>query len=118
MTKSEDLSPHLLKVMDDHVKNVPYYTKLISGEVELGKEYGAYVEQIRRIEEVKRILDAVQDAFNELDKLRIPFITLYYFGGRGVTVEAAGQRVGASRSSAVRWRRDFIEAICKKLGWI
>lgn len=109
---------HILKGVEAHIRKLPQYTKLISGEVELTNEYGTYAQQLRRLDEVARISSAIQTTYNELCNVKKPFITLYYFSNHKITVEAAGQRLGVSRSSAVRWRKEFLETISKALGWI
>lgn len=109
---------HILKGVEAHIRKIPQYTKLIIGEVELTNEYGTYAQQLRRLDEVSRISSAIQDTYNELDSVKKPFITLYYFSNRVITVEAAGDRLGVSRKTAVRWRKEFLETISKSLGWI
>ncbi|MBD7985314.1 hypothetical protein H9649_12010 [Sporosarcina sp. Sa2YVA2] len=118
MAKRDQLSIHLLKVLDQHVRNIPYYSRLVGGEEKLPKNYGSYVEQLTRIDEANRIIKAAEEAFNELEPRKKSLISLYYFEDKEPTLGASAELSEFSKSGAGRAKKDYLWLIARKLGWI
>lgn len=112
------LTNHLSRVIEDHLWNLSSYQKLIENDIGLGKMGRSLYRQSIRLHELKRITEAIEKTFNELQEDQKLFIQSLYFENRKPTIQAASDQVIQSRSTGNRIKKKFIQDIAIELGWI
>jgi len=117
-TKKKKLSLHLSKFIDENIKQLSHYSKLLNGEIELTWEDGTAVQRDIRINEIARIVKAIEEEYNRLEGEQEKFMQLYYFSPNTLTIDGASQQVHISGQTGRRWKKEFVHSIAVRLGWL
>ncbi|WOV83919.1 hypothetical protein PGH26_13700 [Sporosarcina jeotgali] len=112
------LTNHLSRVIEDHIYNLADYQKEIQKDIKLGGMNRTLYLQDVRLRELQRITQAIEQVFNELAENKQEFIATLFLEGRTPTIQAAAEQTFTSLSTAKRIKKEFIESIAVKLGWI
>lgn len=116
---SKKKMPNVLsKFIDYNIRQLPYYSKLLSGELELTRNDGAAVYRVKRMEEMARIVNAIETEYNQLDAEKKEFVRLYYFSETEMTIGGVSQRLFISGRTGARWKGSFGKSIAIRLGWL
>lgn len=72
----------------------------------------------RRIEQLERIVDAIESVVERLPEKKKQLVKLRYWDKpRTLTWDGIALRLDVSRATAIRWRDEIVYAIAEKLGW-
>lgn len=77
---------------------------------------GTLVAQDRRLNEMRRILTAIDEARAAATPELRRFWALWY--GAGASIHAVCEACAIDRATAYRWRRSIVIAVGSRLGWI
>lgn len=109
---------HLSKFIDEHLRNVSYYSQLLNGEVKLTSEDVTADERAARMGEVERIMKAIEHIYNNLDYEKKEFVRLYYHSPEKQTVKSVTRKLFISEKTGLRWKREIAILISRQLGWV
>lgn len=116
--KVKKLPKHLSKFIEAQLKNFPYYSSLLSGQKEFSINDGSKLDQLIRVEEIKRIVTAIEEVNNVLDESRKEFVLLYYHSNTEITLEGVAHKLYVGTATVKRWKKEYVTLIAIKLGWI
>lgn len=72
----------------------------------------------RRIEQLERIVDAIESVVDKLPEEKQKLVKLkYWTRPQTLTWEGIAMRLGISARQAMRWRDEIVYAIAEKIGW-
>lgn len=72
----------------------------------------------RKIEQLERIVEAIEEIYGQLSEEKKKMIKLrYWTKPRTLTWEGIAKEIPAHRATVIRWRNEIIKAIADKLGW-
>ena len=72
----------------------------------------------RRIEQLERIVDAIDSVYNRLPEEKQKLVKLRYWSKpQKLTWDGIAGRLHISKRQAFRWRDEIVYAIASKLGW-
>lgn len=81
---------------------------------EVEREGGRAMDS-KEIRKVERQVRAVQEMLASLDDRRRELVRLKYWSGRLLSMAEIAGRLGTSRSTAQRWRREAVEGVRERL---
>lgn len=71
----------------------------------------------RRLRNLEEIEQAIESALNQVPGECQKTIKLKYWSNKRLSWEAIGEKVPCHRTTAIRYRRNFIELVAEKIGW-
>jgi len=72
----------------------------------------------RKIEQLERIVEAIESVYSELSKEKQELVRLkYWTKPQTLTWDGIALRLGVSRRTALNWRDEIISEIAEKIGW-
>ena len=72
----------------------------------------------RRIEQLERIVDAIEAVYERLPKEKQELVRLkYWTQPQTLTWEGIALKLHVSRRTAINWRDEIVYAIAERLGW-
>jgi RinA family phage transcriptional activator len=79
---------------------------------------GSLMVTHKRIEQLERIIDSIQDAYNQLPEEKQKLIHLKYWAKpQRLTWDGIANKLNVSRRQALYWRDEIVYAITEKIGW-
>jgi RinA family phage transcriptional activator len=72
----------------------------------------------RRIEQLERIVDAIESVVDRLPEKKQELVKLrYWTRPQTLTWDGIAMRLEVSRRTAINWREEVVYAIAEKIGW-
>lgn len=72
----------------------------------------------RRLRNLEEIEQAIEATLNQVPEECQKTIRLKYLSNRKMPWEAIADKVPCHRTTAIRYRRNFIELVAEKIGWV
>lgn len=112
------MSNALFKYLDELLFQLPDLMKIKDGERKLTAEDGTALYRLRRYEEVTRIVETIQEVYGTLEENKREFLSFYYWGSVGRTLESTAREIHIDRKTAIAWKKEITRLIARRLGWI
>jgi RinA family phage transcriptional activator len=72
----------------------------------------------KRLEQLQRIVDAIESVVERLPEDKQKMVRLrYWTKSKALTWEGIANEIPVHRATALRWRDEIVQAIADRLGW-